>query len=439
MSILHNYKDIMRIAVPSIISNISVPLLGMADIAITGHLGSEIYIGAISVGGTIFNMIYWIFNFLRFGTGALTSQSYGRRNFEDCALSLARSLLITLVVALLLISFQSYIKNISFDIMKASQDVKYWAGEYFDICIYGAIGFLGLFSMTGWYVGMQNTKIPLVVSLFQNVVNIIMSLIFVYIYDMGVKGVALGTLVAQISGFLLSLTLCMIYYRKVLRRLNPKKIFDIAMLTKYFRINTMIFLRTLCLVAVTVYFTTAGASMGDTILAANALLMQFFMMFTFFIDGFAYAGEALCGKHFGANDIAALHHTTQRLFKIGYLVAIIFVLLYFIIGHYAITLFTDQPIVVSTANVYFGWVLLIPIAGMAAFVWDGIYVGCGYVGNMLICTAIGAVMFFATWFVLKSYINNHALWLAFILYLATRGLVLQIASKKNFPTTQNNT
>ncbi len=422
----------MRIAVPSIVSNISVPLLGMVDMAITGHLGSEVYIGAISVGSTVFNMIYWLFNFLRFGTGSLTSQAYGRRSFEDCALSLVRTLIISMLVATLLIALQTPIKHLAFSMMDASEEVMYWAGEYFDICIYGAIGFFGLFSMTGWYVGMQNTKISLVVSIAQNIVNILLSLLFVYGLNMGVRGIALGTFLAQIIGFALSLSLCFKYYRKVLRHINMSKILDTQELAKFFKMNSAIFFRTLCLVAVTVYFTVAGASMGDTILAANAVLMQFFMIFTFFIDGFAYAGEALSGKHFGAGDTSALTLTTQHLFRIGWIVAAAFVVIYALAGRWAVGLFTNQEQVVTMAYDYFWWVLLIPVCGMAAFTWDGIFLGCGYITDMLLCTAIGAAVFFTGWFALGGSMGNHALWLAFVAYLAVRGLVLQWMAKIRF-------
>lgn len=430
MKLIENSSDILKIAIPSIISNISVPLLGLVDMAITGHLGSEIYIGAISVGGTIFNMIYWIFNFLRFGTGALTSQAYGRRSLEDCSLSLMRSLLICMLISAILVIFQTFFKHLAFSIMEPSAEVLEWAGVYFDICIYGSFGFLGQFAFTGWYVGMQNTRIPLAVSISQNVINIIASLIFVYVFDMGVRGVAYGTLIAQLSGFGIAAILCARYYGKVFRYLKRSRILETSELIKFFKINSAIFLRTICVVAVTVYVTVAGSQMGDTILAANAVLMQFFMLYTYFIDGFAYAGEALCGKHFGAGNSTAMRSTIQRLFQFGWIVGIGFVVIYLTLGHPFINLLTDQPIVVETAFRYFWWVLLIPLAGIDAFTWDGIYLGIGNIRSMLLCTFMGAVAFFAIWFSLSGSIGNHALWLGFIMYLTVRGLVLRLAWRK---------
>ncbi len=430
MKLSKTSSEILKLAVPSIISNISVPLLGLVDMAITGHLGSEIFIGAISVGGTIFNMIYWIFNFLRFGTGALTSQAYGRRSLEDCSLTLIRSLLICSLISLILISLQSVIKNLAFGIIEPSPQVEEWAAVYFDICIYGSLGFLGQFAFTGWYVGMQNTKIPLAISISQNVINIVASFIMVYALDMGVRGVALGTLIAQLSGFAIAAVLCMRYYRKVFRYLDISKILNTLELTKFFKVNSTIFLRTICVVAVTVYVTVAGSQMGDTILAANAVLMQFFLIYTYFIDGFAYAGEAICGKYYGAGNASALNISVQKLFKFGWAVGLGFVALYLMLGHPFVGLLTDQASVVETANKYFWWVLLIPLAGIDAFTWDGIYLGIGKIKSMLLCTFVGALTFFGIWFALSQMIGNHALWLGFVMYLFARGMVLRLVWKK---------
>ena len=429
MKLIKESSEILKIAIPSIISNISVPLLGLVDMAITGHLGSETYIAAISVGGTIFNMIYWIFNFLRFGTGALTSQAYGRRSFHDCSLSLMRSLLICMLISAILIIFQAFFKHLAFSIIEPSEEVLEYAEVYFDICIYGSLGFLGQFAFTGWYVGMQNTRIPLAVSISQNVINIVASLIFVYALGMKVDGVALGTLIAQLSGFGLSALLCRKYYRKVLRHINFGKILDSAELIKFFKINSAIFLRTICVVAVTVYITVAGAQMGDTILAANAVLMQFFMLYTYFIDGFAYAGEAICGKYYGGGQYQLMSTNIKRLFKFGWIVGLGFMAVYIIFGRQLTSILTDQPSVIETALQYFWWVVLIPLAGTDAFTWDGIYLGINNIKSMLTCTFLGAGAFFGIWFSLSASMGNNALWLGFVMYLLVRGLVLRIAWK----------
>ncbi len=430
MNFLSKNSEILRIAIPSIISNISVPLLGIVDIAITGHLGSQIYIGAISVGGTIFNMIYWIFNFLRFGTGSVTAQAFGRDNKEECALSLARSISICLGISLLLILFHTSILNIAMSVMEVGEMLKHNVEIYFNICIYGSVGFLGLFAFPGWYVGMQNTVIPLVVSISQNVINIIVSLTLVYGFEMGIEGVAIGTLTAQLSGFLLSALICVKKYRDVLSFIKLTKVFRAVEMSQFFKMNSAIFLRTLCVVAVTVYFTVAGTAFGDTILASNAVLMQFFMIFTFFTDGFAYAGEAVCGKYFGMGNNAMLKITIKQLFVYGIITAVAFTLVYIWFGFGIIKLLTDQELVVATAKEYQFWVCLIPVSSVGAFIWDGIYLGCGKVKPMLLCTFLGSSVFFITYALTNQYIGNNALWLGFILYLFVRGFVLRFSSNE---------
>jgi len=423
-------SQILKLAIPSIISNITVPLLGLADIAITGHLGSKVYIGAISVGGTIFSMIYWIFNFLRFGTGSETSRAYGSHRLDIATLTLVRSLIVGLSIALLLVLLQVPILKFSMLIVDASNEVTYWATEYFNICIYGAFGMLGLWCFTGWFVGMQNTKLPLVILVVQNVVNIVLSLIFVFVLKLEVKGVALGTMCSQLLGLLLCFTLWLKYFGRLKKYIVWKQVFMLSELLKFFKLNSAIFLRTICVVAVTVYFTIAGAKMGDGILAANAVLMQFFMIFTFFIDGFAYSGEALCGKFFGAGNFESLNQTVKSLFKFGWSVGVAFAVVYFFSGGYIVSLLTDQQEVVKIAKVYLIWIWALPMCGVAAFVWDGVFIGLGKTFSMLMCCFWAAVTYFAIWFWFGDSLQNHALWLAFDSYLIVRGLVLWIYSLK---------
>ncbi len=427
---MNHKSEILRIAIPSIISNISVPLLGIVDIAITGHLGSEVYIGAISVGGTIFNMIYWIFNFLRFGTGSVTAQAYGKGDLEECALSLARSMAICAAISMVMIVFHRYILNLAVSVMDISETLMHNVETYFGICIYGSVGFLGLFAFTGWYVGMQNTVIPLIVSVSQNVINIVVSLILVYALDMGIEGVAIGTLTAQLSGFALSAAICTAKYHDVLAKISLRKVFLAAEMSKFFKMNSAIFLRTLCIVAVTVYFTIAGTGFGDTVLAANAVLMQFFMVFTYFTDGFAYAGEAVCGKYFGMGNDKMLKSTTKQLFVYGYITAALFTVAYIVLGSPIVSLLTDQAAVVEAARHYLFWVWMIPAASVDAFIWDGVYLGCGKVKPMLLCTFLGSSVFFAIYAIFHTAIGNHSLWLGFVMYLTVRGIVLRVAARK---------
>lgn len=416
-------RQILHIAIPSIVSNITVPLLGLVDVAIVGHLGVTAYIGAIAIGGMLFSMIYWVFGFLRMGTGGLTSQAYGSRDLPETVRLLCRSLTISLGLALLLIALQYPIRLVTFLCIDASAEVQAYAARYFHICIWGAPATLGLYSFIGWFIGMQNSRFPMFIAITQNVVNILGSLFFVFVCGMEVEGVALGTLIAQYAGVALAAFLWLRYYGKLRRHVSRRHLFARDAMKRFFLVNRDIFLRTLCLVSVTVFFTSTGASYGDVVLAVNTLLMQLFTLFSYIMDGFAYAGEALGGKHIGAGNATALHLMVRRLFGWGIGVTFAFTLLYALGGKDFLSLLTNDAAVVHASSAYFYWVLAIPVAGFTAFLIDGICIGATATGIMLRSTFVACVAFFTVYCSLHTLWGNHALWLAFIVYLSLRGIV----------------
>lgn len=416
-------KRILGLAVPSIISNITVPLLGLVDVSIVGHLGSATYIGAIAVGGMLFSMIYWIFGFLRMGTSGLTAQAYGRRDLAEVILLFVRSLGIAFGLALLLIMLQYPILKVAFTLIDATPAIKDLASLYFRICIWGAPAVLGLYSFAGWFVGMQNSRFPMYIAITQNVVNIAASLFFVFVWNRGVAGVAMGTLVAQYAGLLMASLLWYGYYRRLWQKLNWKMLTDYEAMRSFFILNRDIFFRTLCLVAVTTYFTSRGAEQGDIILAVNTLMMQLFTLYSYIMDGFAYAGEALTGRYVGAHNQADLRRMIRTLFAWGIGLALAFTLLYGIGGSSFLGLLTNEQEVLNASSDYFYWVLAIPLAGMAAFLWDGIYIGATASRQMLYSMLVASVSFFILQRIFQQQMGNHALWMAFIAYLFLRGLV----------------
>lgn len=416
-------KRILGLAVPSIISNITVPLLGLVDVSIVGHLGSATYIGAIAVGGMLFSMIYWIFGFLRMGTSGLTAQAYGRRDLAEVILLFVRSVGIAFGLALLLILLQYPILKVAFTLIDATPAIKDLASLYFRICIWGAPAVLGLYSFAGWFVGMQNSRFPMYIAITQNVVNIAASLFFVFIWNRGVAGVAMGTLVAQYAGLLMASLLWYGYYRRLWQKLNWQMLTDYEAMRSFFILNRDIFFRTLCLVAVTTYFTSRGAEQGDIILAVNTLMMQLFTLYSYIMDGFAYAGEALTGRYVGAHNQADLRRMIRTLFAWGIGLALTFTLLYGIGGSSFLSLLTNEQEVLNASSNYFYWVLAIPLAGMAAFLWDGIYIGATASRQMLYSMLVASVSFFILQGIFQQRMGNHALWMAFIAYLFLRGLV----------------
>ena len=421
-------RDILRIALPSIVSNITVPLLGLMDVAITGHLGAASYIGAIAIGSMVFNVMYWLFGFLRMGSSGLTSQALGRRDLQGVVSLLVRAEVIAIVIALAFLLFAWPLRMLADLIMSPSAEVRPLFHTYFNICIWGAPASLGLYSLSGWFIGMQNSRSPMVVAIFQNVVNMVVSLFLVVVCGMKVEGVALGTLIAQWSGFLLALGLCWKYYGKTIKRyrLTP----DLSQreegrenLSVFFRVNRDIFLRTLCLASVMLFFTSAGSRSGDVILAVNTLLMQFYLLFSYVMDGFAFAGEALSGKRKGAGNYVALHATVRRLFRWGAVLTVAFTVVYVLCGQLFVSLLTDDGQVRAASADYLPWAVAVPAFGVMAFLWDGVFIGMTLTRGMLVSSFVATLLFFALYVLLFPVLGNHGLWIAFMVYLLMRGVI----------------
>lgn len=421
-------RRILRLAVPSILANITTPLLALIDTAIAGHLGSERYLAAIAVGGVMFNMLYWFFSFLRAGTSGLSAQACGAGDPSASALVLGRSLLVALTAGALMILFQEGIFKMMVWFLEAKPPVSSLASVYFHLLIWGAPAVLGNYAMAGWFLGMQNSRMMLWVSLIINVVNIVTSLILVYLQDMGIAGIAAGTLVAQWTGFGAGFL-----FLKGYRMPRPKwaDIFRWNELRRFFSVNVDVMLRTVCLIAVTLWFTRAGSVQGPLILAVNTLLMQLFLLFSYMMDGVAFAGEALVGRYVGARDLQHMHLCVKRLFVWGAAWALLFTLVYFLGGEGILDLLSDDAGVRSAAHEYFVWALTIPLAGFAAFAWDGVYIGATLTRRLLVSMAGACATFFLLYYLLVPVMHNHGLWLAFIAYLAMRGILQTLLFKVN--------
>lgn len=437
-------REILRIALPSIITNITVPLLGIVDLAIVGHLNNQAAIGAIAVGGLIFNMVYWLFNFLRMGSSGLTAQAYGRRDLASVLKVLRMGLTVAVVSGVAIFAIQRPMEWVSHIIIAPTDEVWGLAIRYFRIRIWAAPAVLSLFAMNGWLVGMQNSRYPLYIAVGQNLINILISYLLVFHADMGVEGVALGTVIAQYAGLLAASSLCW-YEVKLSTPLLTKHVDNPSTednqhsivdkfgsyglsYQQFFTVNRDIFLRMICMISVTTAFTSLGARMGDTLLAVNSLMIQLFTLFSYFYDGFALAGEALVGKYVGRRDSMRIDDVVKRLFEWGAGVAVIFTSLYLIAGKGIIGLLTDDPLVVMAAEPYQGWAVAIPVCGMAAFMWDGIYIGVTRTLQMFLSLLLGALTFFAVFFSLRLVMadQNDALWLSFLCFLLVRGVVLTV-------------
>ena len=425
-------RRILHLAIPSIVSNITVPLLGLVDVTIVGHLGATAYIGAIAVGGLLFNILYWNFGFLRMGTSGLTSQAYGRKDKDAEIRVLVQAVSVGLFSALVMLILQYPIERLAFRLLDTSAEVEQYAVTYFRICIWGAPAVLAQYGFTGWFIGMQNSRYPMYIAIVMNVINIVCSSCFVFLFGMKVEGVALGTVVAQYSGVMMAWGLWFYNYKELRGRITFKGSLQLIAMRRFFAVNRDIFLRTLCLIGVTTFFTSTGARQGDVILAVNTLLMQLFTLFSYIMDGFAYAGEALSGRYVGACNLVQLKRAVKALFGWGVGLSLVFTLLYGIGGENFLGLLTNDTIVIETAGHYFYWVLAIPLAGFAAFLWDGILIGATATRFMLWAMLVASGSFFVIYYCFSGATNNHMLWLAFLVYLALRGVMQTLWSRKVF-------
>jgi multidrug resistance protein, MATE family len=430
-------KKILDLAVPNIISNISIPMLGIVDMALMGHMESDAYIGAIALGSLIFNFIYWSLGFLRMGTSGFTAQAWGRRDLPETILVVSRAIFIAAGISVLLLVFQGPVEHLSFLVLKGETQVEELAMSYFRIRVWAAPAALGQFALLGFFLGMQNARLPLVVLVLTNMINVGCNFLFVLKFGMGSDGVALGTVVAQYSGLLLAVFFFRRYFSRLFRYWSLRATVQWDKLKHFLQINRDIFIRTMCLVIVFSIFTARSASVDlhtsgeDTILAVNSILMQFFMFFSFLIDGFAYASEALTGRFIGANDGVSLRRSIKLLFVWGLGISLIFTGIYGFGGDLIFRALTNNPEVIANARPFYFWVVMVPLVSFAAFLWDGIFIGATagpqMRNSMLVSTLL---VFFPAYLLASRFMGNHGLWLSFILFMLARGTSMYLLAHR---------
>lgn len=419
-------REIIRLAIPNIISNITVPLMGIASTAIAGHWGvnSAATIGALAIGASIFNFIYWNCSFVRMGTSGLTAQAYGARDYEECTNMLARALVVAAVLGLLLLLLQWPIGELTLWAMHGDEMTR----DYFYARIWAVPAGILLFGFNGWFTGMQNAVIPMATAIVVNLIHIGCSFAFAFGLNLGIVGIAYASVLAQYIGVALSLLLLWARYRGMLTKIDWRRVLAIEPLKNFFRINRDIMIRTLCNVIVYTFLTAASARMGDAnILAVNTLLIQLFTLFSYMTDGFAYAAEALTGRFIGARDPQRLRLCINRSILWSVVIAVLFVALYVIGWRDLLGLFVDQEQenatqIIELAGSYIGWIILIPLFCAIPFALDGIMIGATESRVMRDSMCFATAGFFLLYFGAIGWIGNDALWAAFTLYMILRGL-----------------
>ena len=426
-------KEIFRIAVPNIISSITVPLMGIFSTAIAGHWGDPRQtIGALAVGVSIFNFIYWNCAFVRMGTSGFTAQAYGAGNFVETTAMLARAVVVSLFLGLAILLLQYPLGELSLWIMNGNSMVS----DYFYARIWAVPAGIMLFGLNGWFTGMQNAVIPMTTSIAVNVVHVACSMWFVFGCDMGIVGIAYAAVVAQWCGMLLSVVLLIIFFRHTLRHIDIRAAFDLKPMKEFFRVNADIIIRTFCICMVYTFFTAASARMeDDTVLAVNTMLMQLFTLFSYMNDGFAYAAEALTGRFVGARDVVSLRRCLRRCVVWAMATALFCVAIYVGWWRDILALFTrdganDAAQMIDVASRYVGWVIAIPLAAAMPFLMDGVMVGATLTRILRNSMLLSTAAYFAIYYALHPLIGNDALWLAFTLYMALRGVAQYFMSDR---------
>ena len=498
-------REILRLAVPSILANITVPLVGMVDMAVVGHLGGvEGYagaalIGGISVGTMLFDLLYWNFAFLRAGTGGLTAQAYGRKDTSETGRILARALRIALLSGVALIALQWVVVQLAFLLVDCSPEVQALATRYFYIRIWAAPATLSLFALKGWFIGLQDTLRPMLTDLWVNLTNILLSVGLAYglhvgaapgsgamatsalspaagvsvldsgagavtlLPTLGFAGVAWGTVMAQWTGLFLAILMTRKYLslshfliilvqksnenfqqspdtQRVANHTDftpttPEEA-PSAQAASFFTLNRDLFLRSVGMIAVYIGFTVIGAGLGNRMLAVSSILMKLLLLFSYFTDGFAYAGEALTGRFIGEQNQDGVRSTVRGTFAWGFGLAGTFMLLYGLGGTPLLQLMTSDASVVEAGRAFLPWLLLMPLIGCPAFTWDGIYIGATASKDLRNSTLLCAMGFFAVWFAgrwllaatgigtpnLTPETSLHLLMAAYFVHLAIRSL-----------------
>lgn len=431
-------KEILRLAIPNVLTNITIPLLGMVDVYLMGHLESIHYLGGVALGSALFNFLYWAFAFLRMSISGLAAQSYGRVDNEEMAIVMQRGALIAAAGSLLLITFQMPLADLGLNILEGSPEVKDQARRYFAIRIWDAPASIMLFVFYGWYLGMQNSVYPMVIALTVNIVNIILSFVLVRLFGMDVDGVALGSVLAQYVGLILALILFFKKYRWIIPYFTRKLSILLTNMSNFLSVSTNIFIRTLFVILVFTFFTSKSAGIGDITLAANSVLLQYMLLFSYFLDGYGYAAEALIGKLFGARNRLKLSCSVHMLLRWGLGFAIVFSAAYLILGETLLSLFTRQTEIIETGKQYLLWVVMMPLVSFLTYIFDGVFIGIGGSVQMRRSVVIAAVFFFfLPFYILFPYLGNHAMWLSMFLFMVVRSLYLTISYpriiKREFP------
>jgi len=419
------------LAIPSIVANITVPLVGLADLAIAGHLGSAAVISGVAIGGVLFDLFYWAFGFLRLGTSGFTAQAYGRRDLREAVKVFMEATGVAVIASLLLLVLQYPVLNGSFYVIHCSPEVQAIATEYFLVRVWAVPAAMVLFVVRGWFIGMQNAVSPMIIDIVVNGGNVVFSIVLAIPMGMGVKGIALGTVLAQWAGLLTGAVILAWRYGRLRKYVQWAYLLHFRKMKNFFAVNADIFIRSLLLLIIYEGFTIFSVKYGDEVLAVNSILLKIMMIYSFFLDGFAYAGEALSGRFIGAKEPVRLRAAVRCLFGWSLAVGVASMVVY-ALGYENIVRFitSDEPTIAHTHEFYW-WVVAMPLVSCIAFMWDGIYIGATASAAMRNIMLLGVLSFVVSYYAFSPLIGVHAIWLAYIVHVIVRSVGGQLLAKKH--------
>lgn len=416
-------RHMWRLAWPIILSNISVPLLGLVDTAVVGHLEDAVYLGAVTLGAVLFSFLYWGFGFLRMGTTGMTAQAHGREDHDGLRTLLGQGIGLALAIGLMLIIAGSPLITLGLSLMEASETTRALAHDYASIRLWSAPAVLINYVILGWFLGLGNSRVTLGILVMTNGVNILLDLAFVPGLGMTSDGVALASVIADYCALATGLWLVARQLKRMPGHSDRAALLSLSAWGALIRVNQHLFVRTLCLLGATAYFTSQGASFGDDVLAANAVLLQFVMMTSYALDGFAQAAESEVGRAVGQNDWQRFARSVGAATRFSLITATAASGLLWLCGPALIHLLTDIPEVRALATLYLPWMVAMPLVAVWSYLLDGIFIGATATREMRNTLVVSLLAFIGLWPLLEGF-GNHGLWLAFLLFTSVRSAVL---------------
>ena len=424
-------RQIFRLAIPSIVAGITIPLVGMTDTAIAGRLGSAAAIGGIAIGSMLFDLLYWNFGFLRISTAGLTAQAYGRGDFAEAVRTGTQSLLTAWGISILVLLIQWPFANLILWLTPSSPQVESFARTYFHIRIWAAPAVLPLFALRGWFIGMQNTLASMVMDVVINVSNVVLSIYLSLYRGMGVSGIAWGTLIAQYTGLLVGFLLLGLSFGKYKKYLQLKGVLQWSQIKRFFSLSGNLFIRSGCMLLIYNGFTFFAADYGDTLLAVATIMMKLLLLYSYILDGFAYAGEALVGKYIGARNREALRVAVRQLFFWGFWVGVFSTLAYVLCDQGLLRLMTSTQEVIEAAQPFLVWLYFMPLISCLTFTWDGIYIGATAGVALRNTMLLSVAAFYLCYFAFRHALGIQSLWIGYAAHLVTRSLAQSFMAGKH--------